>query len=342
MGIFDEGCMGMYNAIFDDELLNAIGVYKERMSQSALVAAMRQVSDGEAQAAYRWLVDKGMRFELGSDRDRDLTEWHVLEQMKMYIAAVRMAHFFGCDLIGIQYQQGLKDMVPASDLVEGLLNNVDRPPVFHANSGEELFPGKAVVHFNEVDEGAGLDALVTNRVWSALGFEPETTLHDIRYGEQYQGAGIDAFVWVLEISGAVPPAHLQGGYKGATSKQQDRMFFPMGGGTLSGVCKSGELVWSRVFVMDGGLHADIGRASSVTLPEVETQRRLKATTEQWPIMHAVLHGVSRDQMMARHRANHLNVAYAPSADGADRALATKAAMFAEMGIEVHLCGEVLL
>jgi hypothetical protein len=342
MGIFDEGCMGMYNAIFDDELLNAIGVYKERMSQSALIAEMRQVSDGEAQAAYRWLIDKGMRFELGSDRDRDLTEWHVLEQMKMYIAAVRMAHFFGCDLIGIQYQQGLKDMAPASDLAEGLLNNVDRPPVFHANSGEELFPGKAVVHFNEVDEGAGLDALVTNRVWSALGFEPETTLHDIRYGEHYQGAGIDAFVWVLEISGAVPPAHLQGGYKGATSKQQDRMYFPLGGGTLSGVCKRGELVWSRVFVMDGGLHADIGRASSLTLPEEETQRRLKATTEQWPIMHAVLHGVSRDQMMARHRANHLNVAYAPSADGADRALAIKAAMFAEMGIEVHLCGEVLL
>ena len=34
-GIFDEGCMGMYNALIDDELLNACGVYKERLSQSA-------------------------------------------------------------------------------------------------------------------------------------------------------------------------------------------------------------------------------------------------------------------------------------------------------------------
>jgi hypothetical protein len=340
MGIFDEGCMGMYNAILDDEMLNATGVYKERMSQSALIAEMRKVKNNEAQTAYWWLVDKGMRFELGSDRDHDLTNWHILEQMKMYIAAVRMAHFFGCDLIGIQYQQGLKDMVPASDLVEGLLNNVDRPPVYHIDSGEELFPGKAVVHFNEVDEGAGLDALITNRVWTAIGFDPETTLHDIRYGEWYQGGRIDSFVWVLEISGAVPPAHLKGGYKGAISKQQDRMYFPLGGGTLSGVCKKGELVWSRVFVMDGRLHADIGRACSIALPEVETQRRLKATSEQWPIMHAVLHGVSRDQMMARNRSNHLNVAYAPSADDAERALAVKAAMFAELGIEVHLCGEV--
>jgi hypothetical protein len=49
----------------------------------------------------------------------------------MYIAAIRIAAEFGCDLIGIQYQQGLKGMAPASDLVEALLNNAKRPP----NSG---------------------------------------------------------------------------------------------------------------------------------------------------------------------------------------------------------------
>ena len=64
------------------------------------------------------------------------------------------------------------------------------------------------------------------------------------------------------------------------------------------------------------------------------------TTPQWPIMHAVLHGINRDQMMARHKANHLNVAYAPSAEMAAKALAAKAAMFEAMGIDVHLCGSV--
>ena len=49
MGIFDEGCMGMYNAIIDDELLNPAGIFKERLSQSALVAKMRTVKDAEAQ-----------------------------------------------------------------------------------------------------------------------------------------------------------------------------------------------------------------------------------------------------------------------------------------------------
>jgi len=257
----------------------------------------------------------------------------------MYIAALRMAHDFGCDVIGIQYQQGLKDMTPASDLAEGLLNNPDRPPVSGAD-GQPLFPGQPLPHFNEVDECAGVDALVTNRVWTALGLDPSTTLHDVRWGEHYHGDGIDDFVWVFQISGAAPASHYIGGYAGAISERQPPMYFRLGGGTLKGVCKPGEIVWSRVFVENGALHCDLGRATVVALPEEETARRWRETTSQWPIMHAVLDGVSRDQFMARHHANHVNVAYAPSAGEAGRALAAKAAMLAELGIRVNLCGRV--
>jgi len=340
MGIFDEGCMGMYNAIIDDELLNAAGVYKERLSQSALVAEMRRVTDEEAQAVRTWLDGRGMTFVTGEEGESELTDTQILEQCKMYIAAVRIAHDFGCSTIGIQYQQGLKDMTPASDLAEGLLNNVERPPVNHRESGEELYPGQALPHFNEVDECAGLDALVTNRVWTAMGFDPATTLHDVRWGEHYQGDEVDDFVWVFLISGAAPASHFVGGYAGASSERQPPMYFRLGGGTLKGVSKPGEIVWSRVFVMDGGLHADLGRATVVKLPDEETMRRWQATTPQWPIMHAVTHGVGRDRMMARLKANHVNVAYAPSAEGADKALAAKAAMLDTLGIEVHLCGDV--
>src|SRR5438874_2547551 len=63
-----------------------------------------------------------------------------------------------------------------------------------------------------------------------------------------------------------------------------------------------------------------------------------STTPQWPIMHAVMYGITRDQMMARHQANHIQVAYAPDPAAADKALATKAAMAAALGIKVHLCG----
>ena len=340
MGIFDEGCMGMYNAIIPDALLHPTGVYKERLSQSTLYAKMQDVSEAEAQAIYGWLKDKGMTFEYGPNEDADLTERQVLQQCRMYVAALRLADEFGCATIGIQYQQGLKDLAPASDLVEGLLNNVARPPVMREGTDTELYAGEALPHFNEVDECAGLDALVTNRLWKQLGYAPETTLHDLRWGRAFQGAGVDGYVWVFEISGAVPPAHFADGYRGATSYRQPPMYFRLGGGTLTGVSKPGPLVWSRVFVEGGKLKFDTGLAEAVRLPEAETRERLDLTTPQWPIMHAVLKGITRDQMMARHKSNHIQVAYAPDPEAARRALYAKAAAMHELGLEVSLCGTV--
>lgn len=75
----------------------------------------------------------GHQLKRGSNEATDLTDRQILEQCKMYIAVMRITDEFGCDAVGIQYQQGLKDMAPASYLVEGLLNNVEHPPVFDKN-----------------------------------------------------------------------------------------------------------------------------------------------------------------------------------------------------------------
>jgi L-fucose isomerase-like protein len=281
-----------------------------------------------------------LHFVTGKDEKTELTDAQIHEQCKMYIAAIRIADEFGCDAVGIQYQQGLKDMVPASDLVEGLLNNADRPPVYGEHDGKELYAGGPLPHFNEVDECAGLDALVTNRCWTALKLDPSTTLHDLRWGEHYRGAGIDDFVWVLQISGAAPASHFVDGYRGASSERQPPMYFPLGGGTLKGIGKPGKIIWSRVFVEDNALHVDIGLGSVVKLPEEETMRRWKQTTIQWPMVSAIFDGISRDSFMARHRANHVSIAYAPDAKTAAEALAVKSAMFHELGVKVHLCGPV--
>jgi hypothetical protein len=338
MGIFDEGCMGMYNALIPDELLHPTGVYKERLSQSTLYARMRTVSAEDARRIYEWLLSRGVKFRFGPNEETDLTENQVLEQCKMYIAAVRIADEFGCATIGIQYQQGLKDLTPAPDLVEGLLNNVDRPPVHHDWSGQELFAGEAP-HFNEVDECAGLDGLITNRVWLEFGYSPETTLHDLRWGRHFKNSEMDAYVWVFLISGGGPPAHFIGGYAGTSSERQPPMYFRLWG-HLQGVSKPGWIVWSRVFVFGGELQFDTGLAEVVHLPEEETKDRWEQTTPQWPIMHAVLQGVSRDQMMARHKANHVQVAYAPDRSGAQSAMFAKAAAMHELGLKVHFCGDL--
>jgi hypothetical protein len=337
LGVFDEGCMGMANAIVEDSLMNPAGIYKERLSQSALYAAMREVTAEEAQKVRKWLDASGIRFKTGPDEATDLTDAQILGQCRMYIAVLRIADEFGCDAVGIQYQQGLKDLVPASDLVEGLLNNVERPPAY-SRDGRELYTGRPLPHFNEVDECVGVDAVVTNRVWTAMGLDPATTLHDVRWGERYAAKGFDEFVWLFQISGAVPASHLTGGYKGAVSERQPSMYFRLGGGTLKGVCKPGEVVWSRVYVEKDRLKVDLGRATAISLPEAETNRRWAEVTPQWPVMHVVLHGVDQNQFMARHPSNHICVAYATSAQEADRALAAKATMFHKMGLDVYLCG----
>jgi hypothetical protein len=347
MGVFDEGCMGMYNAIIPDELIHKTGVFKERLSQSALYAKMLTVKDEEARAVYQWLLDRGMTFKFGPSEENDLTENQILQQCKMYIAAVRIAEEFGCATIGIQYQQGLKDLAPASDLVEGLLNNVERPPVYDEVTGKELFAGEALPHFNEVDECSGLDGLITYKLWRQLGFAPENTLHDLRWGRHYTGPGgknlsetLDAYVWVFLISGAAPPAHFIGGFKGTSSERQPSMYFRLGGGTVKGVSKPGWIVWSRIFIDGGELCYDTGLGEIVELPQAETEDRWKLSTPQWPIMHTILPGISRDEMMARHKANHIQVVYAPDKEGAKKGLFAKAAAMRELGMKVAICGEI--
>jgi len=337
MGVFDEGCMGMYNAIIPDELLFPLGIFKERLSQSALYYAATQVTEAEAREVFDWYRAKGLRFHFGKDEATELTESQVLWQCRTYLAAVRLADEFGAETIGIQYQQGLKDLLPASDLVEGTLNSTDRPPVRRAD-GSIIREGEAIVHFNEVDECAGVDGLFTARVHRALGQPTANTLHDLRWGDLDRSGTTSEYVWVFLISGSAPADHHVGGWAGSESLRQPPMYFRLGGGTLRGIARPGEIVWSRVFVEKGRLKMDLGRAKVISLPPEETARRWRETTEQWPIMHAVTYGVSRDQMMARHKANHIHVAYANSAREADLALYTKAALAAELGLEVALCG----
>ena len=143
----------------------------------------------------------------------------------------------------------------------------------------------------------------------------------------------------VERAGAqVRRAHsIEGGWAGASSERQPAMYFHLGGGTLKGVSKPGWIVWSRVYVEnETTLKFDTGLAEVVALPE----ERWRETTPQWPIMHTVLQGVSRDQIMGRHAANHIQGVYAPDKEGVRKGLFAKAAAMAELGLDVAVCGSI--
>lgn len=57
-------------------------------------------------------------------------------------------------------------------------------------------------------------------------------------------------------------------------------------------------------------------------------------------MHGVLNGISKDQLMARHKANHIQVVYCTDANMAAAACRIKAAAYYELGITVHFCGDL--
>jgi len=146
-----------------------------------------------------------------------------------------------------------------------------------------------------------------------------------------------SFVWLFQISGAVPASHLVGGYRGAVSKRQPPMYFRLGGGTLTGVCKPGEVVWSRVFVENGRLKVDMGRASAIKLPEAETNRRWAESLR----MARDARGAAWRRSESVHGTASLQPCQcrlcALSRRGRPR-IGGKATMFHAMGLEVHLCG----
>ncbi len=304
IGLFDTFCMGMINGVFPQKALSDIGMPLEGLSQSDLLAEMALVPRELSEACLAWYQSKGMRFEFGSDPATELTREQVLEQCAMLIALGRFVDRFGLSAVGVQYQQGLARCCAASDFAEGAIGNAERFPIPTAD-GRIVRPGKAIPCINEVDMGTAIPQTMLWRLLDSLGLPAETTLHDIRWGSEYEGT----FYWDLEISGAVPFAHLKGGIAGATGYRQSPMYFPKGGSTIFGQGKAGRFLWARAHYEGTEVVLHVGTGHAVELPAAEFERRRRATSWEWPLLNCVLDGVSRDQLMAGHQSNHITIAY---------------------------------
>jgi L-fucose isomerase-like protein len=304
LGQLDPGCMGMLNAVMDPTKLGSIGMPIEFLNQSDLLAEMALVDDREAQDHLNWLVAEGTWFDWGTDQYEHLVHGQVLAQMKMYSAAARIYQRYGLSAIGIPYQYGLVRSVPASDLAEGMLNNSHRPDVLDPESRQAISPGRPIIHFNEGDLGAAVPQVLMHDIYDRRGLPPETTLHDVRWGREYDGR----FVWVFEISGGAPPAHF-GGWDKTRVYRQPKMYFPLGGGTCSGISKPGTITWARFYERFGEIGMDCGIGEVLRMPEEEVNERLRQTTAEWPIANVYIPGCGRDQLMAAHMSNHIVIGY---------------------------------
>jgi len=245
----------------------------------------------------------------------------------MYEAAGRLYQRYGLSAIGIPYQYGLVRCTSASDLPEGMLNNSERPDIVNPISGEIINKGLPIVHFNEGDVGSAVPQVLMHDILVMKGMPPETTLHDVRWGDWWE----KKFVWVFEVSGGAPPAHW-GGWERTHVYRQPPMYFPKGGGTCSGVSKPGTITWARFYERFGEIGMDIGTGQVIELPRDELVRRQKATNSEWPLANVHVPGYDRDRLMSTHRSNHITLCYGNIA----QELASSAK---HLGIPVNIIGD---
>ncbi len=334
IGLFDTFCMGMINGVFPQKALVDIGMPMESLSQSALLVEMAKVPEALREACLAWYEQRGMHFQFGTNPATDLVRAQVLEQCAMLVAMARTVQRFGLTAVGVQYQQGLAYSCAASDFAEGAIGSTERFPI-PDETGAVIRPGKPIPCVNEVDMGAAIPAVMLWRLLDSFGLPSETTLHDIRWGSDYQGT----FYWDLEISGAVPFEHLKGGIAGATGYRQPPMYFPHGGSTITGQGKAGTIIWARAHYEGTGVVMHIGTGRAVELPEAEFERRRSATTREWPLVNCTLDGVGRDDLMAGHESNHMIIAYVP-AEHRDDVVRAFVAQALTQGITVFAAGSV--
>ena len=321
IGLFDTFCMGMINGVFPQKALADIGMPLEGLSQSDLLAEMALVPPALREECLAWYEARGMQFKWGTDPATELTRAQVLEQCAMLIAMARFVERFGLTAVGVQYQQGLARCCAASDFAEGAIGSAERFPI-PDHDGRVIRPGKAIPCINEVDMGTAIPQTMLWRLLDGLSLPAETTLHDIRWGSEYEGT----FYWDFEISGAVPFEHLKGGIAGATGFRQSPMYFPRGGSTIAGQGKAGRFVWARAHYEGVQVVLHVGTGRAVELPAAEFERRRRATSYEWPLLNCTLDGIGRDDLMAGHQSNHITIAYVDEAhlDDVVRAFAAQA------------------
>jgi len=294
--------------VFPQKALVDIGMPLESLSQSALLVEMAKVPQSLREECLTWYEARGMKFQYGNDSAKALTREQVLEQCAMMIAMARFTQRFGLTAVGVQYQQGLAQSCAASDFAEGAIGSTERFPI-PDEAGHIIRAGKPIPCINEVDMGTAIPQTMLWRLLDSLGLPSETTLHDIRWGSEFEGT----FYWDLEISGSVPFEHLKGGIAGATGYRQPAMYFPKGGATIHGQGKAGRLIWARAHYEGTQVLLHIGTGTAVELPAAEFERRRRATTYEWPLLNCVLDGITRDQLMAGHQSNHITIAYVDEA-----------------------------
>jgi L-fucose isomerase-like protein len=289
--------MGMINGYFGPRLLAGHGFAEHKIDQAWIIERGKRIERRRIEDAFAFLVAKGVNFHWREIGAEDFTEDATKEQLRDYLVVHDLVREYRADCLGWQYQLGLIDSRPPSDLAEGLLNSVCRPES----------TGDTVATATEADQGNAVPMEMMKRLLARKGLHQAVMFHDVRWGAEHDGR----FLWVLLNSGscgAYAFNHDPDSLRGTHSYRQPSLYFPVPGGTCAGESLPGAMTWARAYLKGGRLWMDVGRGEVVKLPPKVRDAWWEGTTRQWPFMAADM-GVSRDALMAHYLSNHVAVAY---------------------------------
>ncbi len=276
--------MQMWNKISEADFLATFGVSREGFDGLRLLKMAEAIPDRKAEEALRFLLDHGMRFELGADPARHLTRDMVLFQMKVYHALLELKSRFGLDFLGVQDQLDWIEHCPATDLSIGLLNNRLRPSS----------DGQTVVAATEADDGAAL----TMEVLKLLSGGEPAGFNDLRYWDEKEG-----LYWFVN-SGALAPYFAQGRHdslEGAWSERQTPIYFKHGGGTCSVVVRvPGPVTWARISYRNHRLYLAAGRGVTDVPSNAVWRERSRRCNPEWPHWYLRLCGRVERHLNSNH------------------------------------------
>jgi len=315
MLMIGDTSMGMINGYFGPRVLNMYNIAEHKIDQAWIIDKGKTIDQKRINDALEFIKENGVKFYYNGD----FTEESTKEQLRDYLVVLDLTKEFKADCIGWQYQLGLINIRPPSDLAEGLLNSICRP---ESN-------GDTIVTATEADQGNLIPMELMKRILKAKKLPQCVIFHDIRWGDIHD----NKFIWLLLNSGSCSAYafnHDILSLRNVQSFRQPKEYFPVPGGTFSGESLPGEITWARSFIKNNKLYMDIGYGEVIKLPEKIRDDWWAGSTKEWPFM-AVNLGISKETLMAHYLSNHIAVAYG-------NILHEMVALSKNLGFEVRIFG----
>lgn len=289
-GVIGGRSMGMYTAVPAlDQWRRDFGIDIEHIDQFEIVRRAEGIPDSRVEEGIRWWERHGATIHYDG---RKLTPELLRRQLKAYLAVRELVDEWRLDFCGIKGQPELTNHFATMDVPEALLND---PYDWEG-------PHEPIVCATEADS----DGALTMEVFKHLSGTP-VLFADVRHYDAEDD------VWDLCNSGQHATYFAARSFDPAENLPRVHLYpailyFPAGGASVMHVAAPGPVTLARLARRNGRYWMAILPGEFVAFPAEVTDRKVRATTPEWPHAFARLR-VRPDVFLSEYDSNHIHGVY---------------------------------